>query len=150
MNNTPATGIQLNLYQAYLATLTDILKDQILLDFTTRLTSLRHCLNLIEDTLPDLYNNIRVIIIYIKAIHDTQEAPNRDLFFLMLQATFGSMVAVLRWHRHDKNARMTRLNSTCRTSLSAMPVAYRLISRLTQSIIGINLDREARPQSTIL
>ena len=150
MNTIPATGIQLNLYQAYLATLTDILKDHTLMDFTTRLTSLRQCLNLLEDTLPEVYNNIRVIIIYIKAIHDTQRASNRDLFFLMLQATFGSMVAVLRWHRHDKNARMTRLISTCRTSLSAMPVAYRLISRLTQSIIGINLDREARPQGTIL
>ena len=150
MNSLPATGIQLNLYQGYLATLTDILKDHILLDFTTRLNSLRHCLNLIEDTLPDLYQNIRVIIIYIKAIHETQEASNRDLFYLMLQSTFGSMVAVLRWHRHDKNARMARINSTCRTALSAMPVAYRLISRLTTSIIGINLNREARPLRTIL
>ena len=142
MNNIQATGIQLNLYQGYLATLTEILKDHILLDFTSRLNNLRQCFHQTRTTLPDLYQNIRVITIYIKAIHDTQEDPNRDLFYLMLHSTFGSMAAILRWHRHNKNARMTRLKSTCRTSLSAMPAAYRLISRLIQSIIGLNLDRE--------
>ena len=141
MNNNTAAGTQINLYQGYLATLTEILKDHILLDFTTRLNNLRQCFTQTENTLPDLYQNIRVITIFIKAIQDTQEDPNRDLFYLMLQSTFSSMTAILRWHRQNKNARLTKLRHTCRTALSAMPAAYRLISRLIKSIIGINHDR---------
>ena len=89
-------------------------------------------------------------ITYIKAIYETQDAKHRDLFYLILQSTIGSMASILRKHRHDKNKRMTRIKDTSRDMFRSMPMASKIISIMTTCKIASDFEPEARPTSQIL